>query len=262
MKATVFLGIDISKDSFDAALYDEVETLLWKDKFQMTRSGFEALTQKLSPYERCIVGMESTGIYHVNLFVYLLEKSIPTKLLNPSLVKRFIESYSLRKTKTDAKDARMIALYLIRNHETLNTLSQDACFELSRLSRTREEINKQIRRTKSHIKRLLITTFPELEKRVNVFSKTMLLLFKQFPSARAVQSSRARGVRKAFDVILSERGRRISLTADEFIQMAKDSIASGCECDENALRYHIEHLFFLEKHLDDLTKELIIQTEK
>ena len=262
MKATVFVGIDVSKDSFDVSCVDEQEVIRWTFKFSMDRQGFDDFLKHLSQEQSPVIALESTGIYHVNLLTFLSKHAFDIKQVSPSLVKRFIESYSLRKTKTDAKDAHMIALYVRRNHNTLISYKPEARQGLTQLTRTREDIQRDIRKTKNHIKRLLILTFPELEKTVDVFLHSVRLLLKQYPSARIVRQCDARGVKKAFEAILSQQGRKMKLTPGSFIHMAKESIASGDEKDEKALLYHLEHLAFLEKRIMDMEKRLIDEAHK
>jgi len=51
--------------------------------------------------------MEATGLYHVNLAVFLFEKGNEVHVCNPLQIKRFCQM-ELRRSKTDRADARMI----------------------------------------------------------------------------------------------------------------------------------------------------------
>jgi len=66
--------------------------------------------------------MESTGCYHINLFSFLTSEGIRTVVVNPLLISNFAK-LSLRKTKTDKKDARTIARFLMEHHEEISQLS-------------------------------------------------------------------------------------------------------------------------------------------
>ena len=59
---------------------------------------------------------------------------------------------------------------------TLTSYKPEERQSLVQLTRTREDIQRDIRKTKNHIKRLLIFTFPELEKTVDVFSHSVRIL--------------------------------------------------------------------------------------
>jgi len=76
MDEKYFCGIDVSKKSFSVAVKNS-QFLVDRQKFSMDRVGFEKLNALLSPYqERLLVGMESTGIYHTNLFYFLHKENL------------------------------------------------------------------------------------------------------------------------------------------------------------------------------------------
>ncbi len=67
--------------------------------------------------------MESTASYHVALFSYLTAQGYRVAIINPLLIANFAK-LSLRKTKTDKKDAFTIAQFLQQQKETLGTHSE------------------------------------------------------------------------------------------------------------------------------------------
>ena len=62
--------------------------------------------------------MESTAFYHSSLFSYLTAQGYRVIIINPLLINNSANR-SLRKTKTDKKDALTIAQFLMREKETL-----------------------------------------------------------------------------------------------------------------------------------------------
>ena len=89
----------------------------------MDSHGFEeVLKTRLSHGERLDsdgpVAMESTGSYHINLFSFLTAQGIRTVVVNPLLISNYAK-LSLRKTKTDKKDALTIARFLLDHHEEI-----------------------------------------------------------------------------------------------------------------------------------------------
>jgi transposase len=82
----------------------------------MSREGFERLLQELSslsvPAESVLMGMESTACYHVNLYSFLVSLGYSVLVMNPLLISNFVK-LQLRKTKTDKKDAYVIAQFLL-----------------------------------------------------------------------------------------------------------------------------------------------------
>lgn len=105
-KATTYIGIDISKDTFDVAI-PQVEGF---DSFQLANDtvGFEALLAKL-PAESCCV-MEATGAYYCALAVFLHEHQQLVSVVNPLSVSHFSRML-LRRAKTDKADARLLSQF-------------------------------------------------------------------------------------------------------------------------------------------------------
>ena len=54
------------------------------------------------------VGLEATGHYSFNLLGYLIDKGLPTFVINPLHTNLYRKSLSLRQTKTDKVDARTV----------------------------------------------------------------------------------------------------------------------------------------------------------
>ena len=114
----VCVGIDVAKDKHDCfILSSEGEVLA--DVFTIPNSmeGFQILLEKIhgcvSPQDSIKVGLEATGHYSYNLLGFLLDRGLPTYVLNPLHTNLYRKSLSLRKTKTDRVDARTIAAMLL-----------------------------------------------------------------------------------------------------------------------------------------------------
>jgi len=85
----------------------------------------------------------------------------------------------LRKTKTDKKDAVVIAQFLLANGDTLVQRAPSSLIsDLRDLSRQRECLVDEMTSLKIKIKRLLNITFPELEHMVGIFTKSILKLLQ------------------------------------------------------------------------------------
>ncbi|BER91701.1 transposase [Atrimonas thermophila] len=102
-----FIGIDASLQ------------VLSEGQLHMNLEGFTALSQLTSSYPNSLVGLESTGSYHLNLLAFLITNQYPVALINPALIKKFSQSITLRKTKTDRLDALTIARFLLKNLEEI-----------------------------------------------------------------------------------------------------------------------------------------------
>lgn len=102
-KSTQFIGIDISKDIFD--IYDSIQGHC---QYTNNVKGFKAFHKTLGSDSWCV--MEATGCYHQQLALFLYDKAIRVTVMNPLVIKRFIQM-KLNRVKTDKSDAKMICHY-------------------------------------------------------------------------------------------------------------------------------------------------------
>ena len=256
---SLFVGIDISKDSFSVAALDEKAKTVFSMDPLMNAEGFSDFLKMLSSHRKdfstVVVALESTGPYHLNLYSFLLSKGITTIIVNPLIIANF-NRLSLRKTKTDRKDAFTIARYLYLNRDSICKLtSSQVTTDLRDLARERESILKMVASMKNDIRRILQSTFPELEHRVDVLCVTMLRFLKGFPSARLINQATCREVAEGFSQ--NGSGRRISMPYTRIIELAKSSVATTSPSKELILPGKIETLFHLTKRADEITKMLV-----
>ena len=105
---SVWVGVDVSKDFFSAVGLDKEGKELFSGTYEMNSNGFSEFLKAISSHckrlDQGMVAMESTGCYHINLFSFLSSQAIRTVVVNPLLISNFAK-LSLRKTKTDKKDA-------------------------------------------------------------------------------------------------------------------------------------------------------------
>lgn len=107
-KFSNYYGIDISKDVFDV-----MDSRGVHKQFLNQKEGFKAFV-KFVERNSCVV-MEATGVYHTQLADYLYSKKVFVSVVNPLVIKRYIQM-NLRRIKTDKADAEMICKYA-QHHE-------------------------------------------------------------------------------------------------------------------------------------------------
>jgi len=251
--------VDVSKDYFCASGLDVQGNVMFSLTATADKSGFIAMMSALSSHaanlEKVMVAMESSGCYHLNLFSFLTSKNIKTIVVNPLLIANY-SKLSLRKTKTDKKDALVIAHYLLSHRETISRCTVSQSYqELRDVAREREFTGKMIAAVKNDIKRMLQSTFPELEKLVNVFSDTMLHFLKTFPSARLIAATDEKDLRQAF--IHPDKRMRLVVKPEQIREAALNSVASISPAKEMMLPGKIETLIYLQQRLDELTTLMI-----
>lgn len=110
----ICVGIDVAKDKHDCfILNSEGEVLADVFTIPNNAEGFDRLLQTIRrcarPEDKMKVGLEATGHYSYNILGFLLDKGLPTYVINPLHTNLYRKSLSLRETKTDRVDARTIA---------------------------------------------------------------------------------------------------------------------------------------------------------
>ena len=253
---TLYVGIDVSKDRSSANGIDDHGKRRFEISFDMDGAGFAELLKAIEANSDgyVIAAMESTACYHINLYSFLSARGIETVVINPLLIANFAK-LSLRKTKTDKKDASTIAQFILLHKESVKQLaiSQDLQ-DIRDMARERESLCHQISAAKVEIRRILQTTFPELESMSNPFTKVMLHFIQRFPSARLV------GMAKPSIIAKTLKGKpcscRIRFTPSELINIARKSIATISPGKEIILSGKIGTLLHLQKQRDELSKAL------
>ena len=191
---TIIVGIDAAKDLHWARITDYRGLDLMKPvKVHNNMDGFESLLAKVEKMrvkhgcDQVMFGMEPSGHYWRALGWYLkLHDSKPVLVgVNPYHTKQAKELDDNSQTKSDPKDAQVIA-HLIRDGRYYDTyLPEDEYAELRQLNTERQRLMKQISRANNVLIVLLDEFFPEYAAVwSNVTCPTSLELLKTytFPS--------------------------------------------------------------------------------
>jgi transposase len=244
----LFVGIDVSKEKFDACGIGDDGKKVFSATCPMNREGFEKLILQLP--ETALIGMESTASYHIALFSYLTAKGYRVAIINPLLIANFAK-LSLRKTKTDKKAALTIAEFLFLKREALTT-EPPRLGELKDLSRRRERLADQVTALKNDMKRILSVTFPELETITGVFTKSALRLLTQFPSAHAMREA---GYDAVADVVISRsRGRKSAASVQILMDAATTSVGVASPSKDLILTQEASLLLHVQEQAEEITK--------
>jgi len=111
---THFVGIDISKITFDYAIYKEA-TILHSGQVSNTKQGLNKLRKQLQKMniglEKVLFCCENTGVYTCPLLHFSADQKINLWIANAPAIKR---SLGLVRGKSDAVDAQRIGLYAYR----------------------------------------------------------------------------------------------------------------------------------------------------
>ena len=190
----IFVGIDVAKDKHDCFIISSEGEIL-ADVFTIAnnKEGFEKLFQTINTCTgidgtKIKVGLEATGHYSYNILGFLLDKGLPTYVINPLHTNLYRKSQSLRKTKTDRVDARTIASMLMSNLD-LKPYTNIAYHnsELKSLTRYRFDKVKERATLKTSVTRLVNILFPELDKLLpSLHTASSYALLSELPSAKDI----------------------------------------------------------------------------
>lgn len=146
MDYAFILGLDVASKKLDLCWNEDREL-----RFQSIDYTVENLDSFLTEHpfitsDSCLVGMESTGAYHLLAARYFLEKGFTVKIINPIITKQYTNA-TIRKSKTDKKDSEIIYKLLLTGEGDEADLSRlmDTDKELLRLSNTLTKCATQLK---------------------------------------------------------------------------------------------------------------------
>ena len=259
----IFVGIDVAKDKHDCFITNTDGEVLFKS-FTITNNldGFDELYQKIETVMEDVsivkVGLEATGHYSYNLLGYLLDKGLPTYVINPLHTNLYRKSLSLRQTKTDKVDARTIASMLMSD-VNLKSYSDTSYHneELKSLTRYRFDKVKERAKLKTSISRLVCILFPELEKLVpTLHQNSVYELLYEFPGAKHVANAHL--TRLSNLVETASKGHYTKDTAITFREVARTSIGSNMPAKSLELKHTIKLIRELDAEIEEIENEIKI----
>ena len=257
----IYVGIDVAKDKHDCFITNSDGEVLF-NVFTIANNldGFNDLCQKIASVMEDVtkvkVGQEATGHYSYNLLGYLIDKGLPTYVINPLHTNLYRKSLSLRQTKTDKVDARTIASMLMSD-VNLKSYSDTSYHneELKSLTRYRFDKVKQRAKLKSSVSRLVCILFPELEKLVpTLHMASVYAMLSEFPGAKQVANAHL----TRFTNLLSKvsKGRYGKETAIAFRNAARTSIGSNMPAKSLELKHTIKLIQELTSEIDEIENEI------
>ena len=257
----ILVGIDVAKDKHDCFIMNSDGEILAKAfTFSNNLEGFNFLYEKIrsvtKPKDKIKVGLEATGHYSYNLLGFLLNKGLPTFVINPLHTNLFRKSLTLRKTKTDKVDSRTIAMMLMSD-VALKPYTDTSYHneELKSLSRYRFTKVKERSKLKTSVSRLVQILFPELEKIVcTIHMSSIYHLLEEYPGASYIASVH---LTKLTNLLMeASHGRYNRNTAIKFREAARNSIGSILPAKSLELKHTIKLIRELTVEIDEIDAEI------
>lgn len=260
----IYVGIDVAKSKHDCFIIDSNGTVIAEVfTFENSKAGFLNLISKIpkvSP-EEIKIGLESTGHYSNNLVSFLSESGFSLTLFNPLSTNLFRKAQTLRKTKTDKVDAKLIALMLFSDDTKPHLPVSYHLQELKSLTRHRYRLVGYRSKLKISINRLLDIIFPELSSVVwSVHQNSSYAMLAEYPTTEALSNAH---LTKLTNLLKSSsRGKYGKTKAQEIKSLAQGSIGSNSRASAFELQQTIRLVQNAQLEIDLLDKQIKVLMEE
>jgi transposase len=186
-----------------------------------------------------IVGMEPTGHYWLSLSKWLYDHKVDVVTVNPHLVKKNKENRDNSQSKSDKKDALVIADMVKNGYYSFIRPTSEAFEKLRVLMSNREVIVKRLVSAINQINRWVDIVFPELRQVFkDVKGKGAIATLRLFPTPKELRSMEPQDIVKGWKSLMKRQpGFK---KAQSLIQLAKHSI--GSDQANDAYKLHLEQL--------------------
>ena len=159
--AQFFIGIDVSKPHFDAALLpvvDHQKREMVCERFDNINEGIKSFGQWLKKYkvgfnENTLLVIENTGIYHRLLWSFCSKKKLPIHIGNAAHIKW---SFGIARGKNDKIDSQRLCQYACKQADELKAtpVLNPVLMQLKDLMTARTKLLSQANAIKVYVKEL------------------------------------------------------------------------------------------------------------
>ena len=256
------IGIDIAKRSHTAGAVDGGgKVVIESFQFNNTADGFAKLLARLSragaePGD-ALVGMEATGHYWIALFDFLCSHGWRVAVINPIQTDAFRKVETVRKLKTDASDALLIADLVRYKAFEPSAMADEAAAGMRDLARFRMSLVEECTALKNQLRALMDRAFPEYESLFSdVFCASSMAVLKAFPAPEQVARTDIRTVERTLRE--ASRGRLGREKAEQLKAAARSSVGVSFGAKSLAFQVRViaETLAFIEGQIDAVEAEL------
>ena len=258
----IYVGIDVAKSKHDCCIIDSDGVIILNSLcIPNSKVGFETLYSMITnalnskDFSNVKIGLESTGHYSTNITNYLYSKGFQITVLNPLATNAFRKAATLRKTKTDKTDAKVIASMLFTDDSKSYSPSSYQIQELKSLTRHRFRMIGYRSRLKLSVTRLIDIIFPELPDYVwSIHQNSSYQLLLALPTPDTITSCHLTKLTN----ILSKAsyGKYGKEKAISLKEVAANSIGSSSRCTAFELQQTIRLIQAVQVEIDALDKQI------
>ena len=264
---TIVIGIDIAKKKHYARLVDYRGELLYKTiSFDNNKAGFEKLIETINIVKEktmkgdVIVGCEPTGHYWFNLRDYLKSKGIELVIVSTYATKNAKEFDDNSPTKSDPKDALVIAKLVTEGRYSEPVQREGVYQEINSGEERIQYLTEEIVRLKNKIHRWNDIHFPEIENVYSINSRE----YEEYAKLALTPKEIEEMTTEELTIKLTENNHYASKDKIGLIKTLSE-ISVGCEAndyDKRDLQVLIKRLIEVTKEKEELQKELESKASK
>ena len=261
-----YIGIDIGKRHHEAGLINDTGDPVGKTiRFANSKDGSNKLLNFINQYnltpDNAVVGIEATGHYWLSVFSFLHKLGFKTTVFNP-LQSDALRHFYIRKTKTDVKDAYLIAQVIRIDSPDETPFIEEDLLELRHLERLRYSFVDQSSDIKRKVISLLDQVFPEYEQFFSdTFGKSSTEILLHYPLPEDLLKIDTEELSKLINQVSKGRyGQSRALQkATQIRESALNTfgISIGTDVFKLQIRLLLEQIQLIEQHLEQIEKVMI-----
>lgn len=251
------VGIDIAKYNHQCFIATTHGEVINEFSFDNNSDGFKLLLKHLSALDQSLeikIGLEATGHYGNTLKQLLSANGYTFIEFNPYLAKQFFKSTTIRKTKTDKVDARLLSSMLASvDYKTLHTKYYHTN-ELKSLTRTRNSLIETKSNSLVQITNALDIVFPEFKAHFsNRLGLTALYILKKYKTPEKISKL----TKNQFQTISNKSMGKF--TYPKFLklkELAKNTIGVKTDSLVTVMLVHIDLFHSINTNIEILENEI------
>lgn len=264
---TIVVGIDIAKYKHYARFIDYRGNVIYKTiSFDNNKCGFDKLIDAINIVKEktgkgdVIIGCEPTGHYWFNLRDYLKEQQIELVIVSTYATKNAKEFDDNSPTKSDTKDALVIAKLVAEGRYSIPVIREGLFQEIHNGHSIIEDIDEEIVRVKNKIHRWNDIYFPEIENVYKIDSREYEEFAKLAMTPEVIKNT-------SLEVLTEKLRENNRYASKDKIAIIKTlaGISVGCEANDYAkkeIKRLIKRLRELTDEKEELQKELEIKASE
>ena len=266
MVTLFYLGIDIGKRNHEVGLIDEKGNPIGKTlRFANSKAGGDKLLAFFNQHDlipdNTVIGLEATGHYWLSIFSFIHKLGFKTTVFNP-LQSDALRHFYIRKTKTDTKDAYLIAQVIRIDSPDETPFIEEDLLRLRHLERLRYSFVDQSSDLKRKVISLLDQVFPEYEKLFSdVFGKSSTEILLHTPLPEDLLDIDTETLASLLNQVSKGRfGESRALNkANQLHDSARNTFGIDIATDVFKLQIKLllEQIHLIEKHLKEIEQAMI-----